>query len=109
MAVVMIGNPNVGKSAVLSRLTDRPLLVSNYSGTSVEIIATQLKSAGKTIDIYDTPGIYSIKSASAEQQVISELIYSQKIDLILNIVDAVNLERNLVLTYELMELGIPMI
>ena len=109
MAVVMIGNPNVGKSAVLSRLTDRTLLVSNYSGTSVEIIVTQLKSAGKTIDIYDTPGIYSIKSASAEQQVISELIYSQKIDLILNIVDAVNLERNLVLTYELMELGIPMI
>jgi ferrous iron transport protein B len=109
MAVVMIGNPNVGKSAVLSRLTDRTLLVSNYSGTSVEIIVTQLKSAGKTIDIYDTPGIYSIKSASAEQQVISELIYSQKIDLILNIVDAVNLERNLVLTYELMKLGIPMI
>lgn len=109
MAIVMIGNPNVGKSAVLSRLTDRPLLVSNYSGTSVEITATQLKSAGKTIDIYDTPGIYSMECESAEQQVINELINSQKVDLILNIVDAVNLERNLVLTYELLELGIPMV
>lgn len=109
MAIVMIGNPNVGKSAVLSRLTDRPLLVSNYSGTSVEITATQLKSAGKTIDIYDTPGIYSMECESAEQQVINELINSQKVDLILNIVDAVNLKRNLVLTYELLELGIPMV
>jgi len=109
MTIVMIGNPNVGKSAVLSRLTDRPLLVSNYSGTSVEITATQLKSAGKTIDIYDTPGIYSMECESAEQQVINELINSQKVDLILNIVDAVNLERNLVLTYELLELGIPMV
>lgn len=109
MAIVMIGNPNVGKSAVLSRLTDRPLLVSNYSGTSVEITATQLKSAGKTIDIYDTPGLYSMECESAEQQVINELINSQKVDLILNIVDAVNLERNLVLTYELLELGIPMV
>jgi len=105
----MIGNPNVGKSAVLSRLTDRPLLVSNYSGTSVEITATQLKSAGKTIDIYDTPGLYSMECESAEQQVINELINSQKVDLILNIVDAVNLKRNLVLTYELLELGIPMV
>jgi ferrous iron transport protein B len=93
MAIVMIGNPNVGKSAVLSRLTDRPLLVSNYSGTSVEITATQLKSAGKTIDIYDTPGLYSMECESAEQQVINELINSQKVDLILNIVDAVNLKR----------------
>ncbi len=109
MAIVMIGNPNVGKSAVLSRLTDRPLLVSNYSGTSVEITATQLKSAGKTIDIYDTPGLYSMECESAEQQVINELINSQKVDLILNIVDAVNLKRNLVLTYELLELGIPMV
>lgn len=109
MTIVMIGNPNVGKSAVLSRLTDRPLLVSNYSGTSVEITATQLKSAGKTIDIYDTPGLYSMECESAEQQVINELINSQKVDLILNIVDAVNLKRNLVLTYELLELGIPMV
>ncbi len=109
MAIAIIGNPNVGKSAVLSRLTDRPLLVSNYSGTSVEITATQLKSAGKIIDIYDTPGIYSIECESAEQQVIRELIDSQKVDLILNIVDAVNLERNLVLSYELIELGIPMV
>ena len=109
MAIVMIGNPNVGKSAVLSRLTDSPMLISNYSGTSVEISAAQLQRAGKTIDLYDTPGIYSIENPSGEQQVISDLINSKKIDLILNVVDAANLERNLVLTYELLDLGIPIV
>ena len=109
MSIVMIGNPNVGKSAVLSRLTKTPLLISNYSGTSVEITAVQLKSAGKTIDIYDTPGIYSIENESAEQKAICELINTQRVDLIINIVDAVNLERSLVLTYELKTLDIPMI
>lgn len=109
MAIVMIGNPNVGKSAVLSRLTDSPLLISNYSGTSVEISDAQMQRAGKTIDLYDTPGIYSIENPSAEQEVISDLLNSKKIDLILNVVDAANLERNLVLTYELLDMGIPVV
>jgi ferrous iron transport protein B len=63
MTVVMIGNPNVGKSLVLNRLTGSNFIVSNYAGTSLELSEATLKLSNREIKIIDTPGIYSIISS----------------------------------------------
>lgn len=109
MAVIIIGNPNVGKSAVLNRLSGSSLMVSNYPGTSTEIISHPIKIGKKDITIFDTPGIYSIFSEGEEQRAIRDLFEREEVDLIIDIIDASNLERNLVLSYELMELGFPVL
>ncbi|NMC26681.1 MAG: ferrous iron transport protein B, partial [Syntrophomonadaceae bacterium] len=101
--IAVIGNPNVGKSAVLNRLTGSQLIVSNYPGTSLEISRASLKIGQHELSIYDTPGRYSLCSGSAEDQAEIGFLTGGEIDLILNIVDASNLERNLVLTLELLE------
>lgn len=101
--IVVIGNPNVGKSAVLNRLTGSQLIVSNYPGTSLEISRATLQIGQHELNIYDTPGRYSLCSGSPEDQAEIGFITGEEIDLIVNIVDASNLERNLVLTLELLE------
>ena len=109
MNIAVIGNPNVGKSAVLNRITGSNWFVSNYPGTSVEITSSTLKIGGQVINIYDTPGIYSLNSNGEEANLARGLFNEKEIDLILNIVDATNLERNLILSYELSEMGQPML
>lgn len=109
MNVLIIGNPNVGKSMVLNRLTGGNLVVSNYSGTSIQITEARLILLQEQISLYDTPGIYSLLSPGQEQDSIKEFMANNPVDLILNIVDATNLERNLVLTFELIEMSIPVI
>lgn len=101
--IAVVGNPNVGKSAVLNRLTGSQLIVSNYPGTSLEISRASLKIGQHDLSIYDTPGRYSLCRGSAEDQAEIGFLTGEEIDLILNIVDASNLERNLVLTLELLE------
>jgi ferrous iron transport protein B len=107
--IIAIGNPNVGKSAVLNRLTGSNIFVSNYPGTSVETSKTSMVIAGQEVYIYDTPGVYSIFSVADEARVVRELLEEEEFDIILNIVDASNLERNLVLTQELLTLDKPLL
>lgn len=109
MHIAMLGNPNVGKSSVLNRLTGSMVFISNYPGTSVDIYETSMKLAGKDFILYDTPGIYSLFSDGDEQKVIRQLLEEKNISLILDIVDAANLERNLILTLEIIETGLPVI
>ena len=109
MNIAVIGNPNVGKSSVLNRISGSKLFVSNYPGTSVEINRSTMKIGGQTLNIYDTPGIYSLNSCGEEANVSRSLLAEKDIDLIINIVDATNLERNLLLTFELLELGKPLL
>ena len=109
MSIVIIGNPNVGKSLVLNSLTGSREFVSNYPGTSVEISSVPIKIGTKEISIYDTPGIYSIFSPGKEPQAVRELLEREDVSLIVNIVDAANLERNLFLTLELIEMGLPVV
>lgn len=109
MKIALIGNPNVGKSSVLNRLTGSQLFASNYPGTSMEITQAKYNMGHTTIHFYDTLGIYSIYSNSEEARITRSLLETTNFDLIINIVDAGNLERNLLLTYELMELDFPML
>ena len=109
MKIAVIGNPNVGKSSVLNRITGSKLFVSNYPGTSVEINQSTMKIGGQTLNIFDTPGIYSLNSYGDEAKVNRSLLAEKDIELVIDIIDAANLERNLLLTYELLDLGKPIL
>jgi len=101
--VVLAGNPNVGKSVFFGYLTGIYVDVSNYPGTTVEIARGQM---GET-EILDTPGIYGVSSFNDEERVARDIILEA--DLILNIVDAVHLERDLFLTQQLIDMGKPVV
>ena len=101
MTAVLVGQPNVGKSLVLRRLTGTRVLVSNYPGTSLELIKGELKVAGKTMQVLDTPGIYSLGLAQGEEEAARAAVLDEETELIINVVDATNLARNLALTLEL--------
>ena len=102
MKAILVGNPNVGKSYVLNRLTGSRVFVSNYPGTSVETNRGLLTIGKKSIEMLDMPGIYSLYSDTKEAAMLREVL-EQSPDLVIQVLDAVNLERNLVLTLELME------
>ncbi|MFA4838520.1 MAG: ferrous iron transporter B [Candidatus Neomarinimicrobiota bacterium] len=110
MRLVMVGNPNVGKSALFNRLTGAHVIVSNYPGTTVEVTRGTIHTATQHIEVVDFPGIYSLKpTCKAEEVAATELGKLMPDDVILNVVDSTNLERNLGLTLQLIKLRKPML
>ncbi|MEN6349197.1 MAG: FeoB small GTPase domain-containing protein [Syntrophomonas sp.] len=109
MHIALVGNPNSGKSSVLNSLTGSNVFTSNYPGTSMEVVSSVLELPGSNITFYDTPGIYSIYSDNQESAVCRELLEKLHLELIIHLIDASNLERNLDLTAELLELNIPLL
>lgn len=109
--IFLIGNPNVGKSVVFSRLTGVHVIVSNYPGTTVEITKGYLKIDEEKIEVIDLPGTYSLDPSSKAEEVAVSLLRQHPKDqtVVINIVDATNLERNLYLTLQLIEEGFPVI
>jgi len=106
----MVGNPNVGKSAIFSRLTGAHVIVSNYPGTTVEVTRGMMRSADQRIEVVDFTGIYSLEpTCKAEEVAATELEKLTLADVILNVVDSTNLERNLGLTLQLIKLRTPML
>lgn len=97
--IVLVGNPNVGKSLVFNHLSGLYVDVSNYPGTTVELV----KGSYQHFAVYDTPGIYGVSSLNDEERVARDIILEA--DLILNIVDATHLERDLFLTQQLIDMG----
>ena len=109
IAILLAGNPNVGKSVVFNYLTGIGVTVSNYPGTTVEITEGRAKFNGRTIVVKDLPGIYSISATTSDQMVARRAILEEKNAIVVNIVDASNLERNLSLTLQILELGVPLV
>lgn len=109
MIIAFIGNPSVGKSVIFSRLTGVGVEVSNYPGTTVALKKGIVKARGKTIEVVDLPGIYSLGVANEDEKVTKKFLIQDKPDIIINVLDASRLERNLFLTLQLMELDIPMV
>jgi len=109
MKIALIGNPNSGKTTLYNHLTGSNQSVGNWPGVTVEKKVGQLKSTEIKADIIDLPGIYSLSTISLEEEIASNFIMDREMDLIINIVDATNLERNLFLTYQLLDSDIPMI
>ena len=102
-----MGNPNVGKSVFFSRITGVRVIASNYPGTTVGFSKGSMKLAEEEVEVIDVPGTYSLEPTSKAEEVASNMLEDG--DLVINVVDATNLERNLYLTLELLERGIPVI
>jgi ferrous iron transport protein B len=107
MKILLMGNPNVGKSVLFSRLTGTRTIASNYPGTTVEFTKGSLKLGEENAEIIDVPGTYTLEPTSKAEEVAAEML--KEGDLVINVVDATNLERNLNLTLQLLERQVPII
>jgi ferrous iron transport protein B len=105
--IFLLGNPNVGKSVVFSRLTGVHVISSNYPGTTVEIMKGELKLGDEEIEVIDLPGTYSLLPTSKAEEVAASILSGSPKDetVVINVVDSGNLERNLYLTLQLIEGG----
>ncbi len=106
--IALAGNPNCGKTTMFNALTGNNQYVGNWPGVTVEKKEGKLKS-NKEIAIMDLPGIYSLSPYSLDEMVARDYLMNEKPDLIVNIIDGTNLERNLYLTTQLIETGIPVV
>jgi ferrous iron transport protein B len=110
MKILLVGNPNVGKSVVFNRLTGANVIVANYPGTTVEFTAGKVRVGGQRVEVIDVPGTYSLEPTSkAEEVAVTMLDGMTGQDVLVNIVDATNLERSLNLTLELIKRRKPMV
>jgi len=107
--IALAGNANVGKSVIFNHLTGMHQHIGNWPGKTVEKAEGTLHFKGYTIDVVDLPGIYSLSTFSIEELISREYIAIENPDLVINVVDASVLERNLFFTLQLMELETPMI
>lgn len=107
--VACVGNPNCGKTTLFNALTGAKLKVANWPGVTVEKVEGQTSYEGFSISLVDTPGIYSLTCYTIEEKVTRKCVMDDDIDVIINIVDASSLERNLYLTLQLLELGKPVV
>ena len=106
--IALAGNPNCGKTTLFNELTGSSQYVGNWPGVTVEKKDGLLKGH-KDVIIQDLPGIYSLSPYTLEEKVARNYLVNDRPDVILNIIDGTNLERNLYLTTQLAELGIPMV
>ncbi len=113
LTVAIAGNPNCGKTTLFNALTGRHQQVGNWPGVTVEKKVGEMSHNGVQIDLVDLPGVYSLSVAgdagSVDERLARDYILSEKPDLVVNVIDASNLERNLYLTIQLLEMGAPLI
>ena len=109
ITVCFVGNPNCGKTTLFNAFTGAKLKVANWPGVTVERKEGETNYKGRTIHVIDTPGIYSLTSYTMEELVTRRCIEEDGVDVIVNVVDASSLERNLYLTLQLLELKKPVI
>lgn len=107
--VALAGNPNSGKTTLFNALTGARQHVGNYPGVTVEKKEGSYSHDGKQLHIVDLPGTYSLTAYSIEEVVARDFLTSQKPEVVVDIVDASNLERNLYLAVQFLEMGIPLV
>ncbi len=105
--VLLVGNPNVGKSVLFSRLTGVKVIASNYPGTTVSYTHGAMKLGEEQVEVIDVPGTYTLEPTCEAEQIVLKMLNDG--DLVINVVDATNLERNLYLTLQLLERDVPVI
>jgi ferrous iron transport protein B len=109
ITVALAGNPNCGKTSVFNMLTGATRHVANYPGTTVEVGEGYCRHNDFRITVVDLPGAYGLTTFSAEELVARNFIIDEKPDVVVNVIDTSNLERNLYLTTQLIELGVPVV
>jgi ferrous iron transport protein B len=113
--VALVGQPNVGKSSLINAISDAKLHVGNFAGVTVEKMEVETKYCDETgcceydISIVDLPGAYSLNDYTLEERVTRDFLYDEEYDIVLNVIDSTHLQRNLLLTAELLELGKKMV
>jgi len=109
ITVALTGNPNAGKTSVFNELTGARQHVGNYPGVTVDYKEADIEVGGAQVNVVDLPGTYSLTAYSPEELVARNYIIEQKPDVVISVVDASNLERNLYLVVQLLELGVPLV
>lgn len=109
LRVATVGNPNVGKSSLINAIAGTNLMVGNWPGTTVDRLSISFEIEDTKVEWVDLPGTYSLAGATSEESITRQELLASPPDVLVNVVDAGNLERNLGLTLELSELGLPMV
>ncbi|HFQ14044.1 MAG TPA: ferrous iron transport protein B, partial [Gammaproteobacteria bacterium] len=109
LTIAIAGNPNCGKSALFNAFTGIRQKTGNWPGVTVERKEGRFEIDGREVAVIDLPGIYSFDASSLDEQVSRDYLLSRDADLVVNVVDAANLERNLYLTVQLLEMGVPLV
>ena len=109
ITIALAGNPNSGKSTLFNEITGDRQHVGNYPGVTVEVTEGRCTHKGVEIKVVDLPGTYSLTAYSAEELLARNFLVDRRPDVVVNIIDASNLERNLYLSVQLMELGVPLV
>jgi len=107
--IALVGNPNVGKSVIFSLFTGKYATVSNYPGTTVEVYRGVFHHDKSSREVIDTPGVTSLVPRSEDERVARDILLSENDKVVIQVVDAKNLERNLMLTTQLAEMGFPVV
>jgi ferrous iron transport protein B len=105
--IVLVGNPNVGKSVLFGALTGRYATVSNYPGTTVEISRGRLRRKGTEWGVIDSPGVNSLVPTSEDERVARDILLKEDLESVIQVVDSKNLRRGLLVTLQLVEMGLP--
>ena len=106
LKILLMGNPNVGKSVIFSRLTGIGVISANYPGTTVEYTEGSIRLGDQTATLVDAPGVYSL-DPTTRVEAVSREIFCKGADVVINVIDATNLERNLYLSLQILERGMP--
>lgn len=109
LTIALAGNPNAGKTTIFNALTGLHQHTGNWPGKTVEKKEGEIERGALKINIVDLPGTYSLTAYSPEEIIARDYIIEEKPDIVINVVDATNLERNLYLTVQLLELDVPLI
>ena len=105
--IAIAGNPNCGKTALFNNLTGGNQHIGNWPGVTVDKIEGDIVLNGETVNVVDLPGIYSFSASSDDERAARDYILSGEPDLIVNVIDSTNIERNLYLTSQLIEMKVP--
>ena len=109
LRIALAGNPNAGKSTIFNALTGSHQHVGNWPGKTVEKKEGKFKHGEYEVEVIDLPGTYSLTAFSPEEVIARDYIINENPDIVVSLVDAANLERNLYLTVQVLELGVPVI
>jgi len=107
MKILLMGNPNVGKSAVFNRLTGANVIVSNYAGTTVEFTKGSMKLGAERAELIDVPGTYTLEPTCKAEEIAVQMLKEGNV--VINVVEATNLERSLNLTLQLLKRRVPLV